>query len=344
MGDKNNWLGFDLLGIWAAILRHPFAVFGLPLLFCAFAVGLTWILGADQVATSRFKPEGANGDASRLAGLAAQFGVNVGGTGTGETVAFYAEVAKSREILEQLAGTTFTFATEPEAQDTLVGTPITLLGIEGDSPRETAIQAVDELRDRVSVTTDLESGLVTLRTTAPWAGLAEQLNARALELLNAFNVERRQTRASAERAFAERRAAEVGEDLKDAEKKLESFLDSNRSLEAPRIQFEYRRLQRQVELQQQVYSSLTQAVEQAKLDQVRETPVITVIEGPKGSARPMGAGVVANGLIGLLLGSLLGLALALGSEFLVRLRNTHPEKLEELAAINRGFARRLKIW
>jgi len=89
----------------------------------------------------------------------------------------------------------------------------------------------------------------------------------------------RQSQAAAERGFTEERMAEAQEELRAAENELQRFLQNNRQFQnSPELVFQHDRLQRRVAMRQQVYTSLVQSYEQARIDEVPNTPVITVVE------------------------------------------------------------------
>ena len=67
---------------------------------------------------------------------------------------------------------------------------------------------------------------------------------------------------------------------------MQQFLQTNRQLGSPALTFQRDRLQREVQLQQQVVTSLAQQYEENRIREVRDTPVITVIEPPILAARP----------------------------------------------------------
>jgi uncharacterized protein involved in exopolysaccharide biosynthesis len=129
--------------------------------------------------------------------------------------------------------------------------------------------------------------------------------------------------------FTEERLAAAQAALQEAERDLEQFLERNRSYEqSPALRFEYSRLQRRLDLRQSVYVALAQAHEQASIEAVRNTPVITVLDHPVGSAEK------AKSLFGMLflggaLGAVGGVGLAFVREYLDNYRLTH-------AAPNRG--------
>jgi len=53
---------------------------------------------------------------------------------------------------------------------------------------------------------------------------------------------------------------------------------------------------------------------------VRNTPVITIVDPPDLPVKPVPQGVIVNGIISLVLGTLLSIALAFGREFMRELQ------------------------
>jgi hypothetical protein len=76
------------------------------------------------------------------------------------------------------------------------------------------------------------------------------------------------------------------------------------------LRFQDERLAADISLQRQLFTTLSQAYEQAKIDEVRDTPVITVVELPEVPVRPDSRGVLLRALGGLFAGMLVGMALA----------------------------------
>jgi uncharacterized protein involved in exopolysaccharide biosynthesis len=99
--------------------------------------------------------------------------------------------------------------------------------------------------------------------------------------LNEFNAETRQSQGRARRQFVERRIAEAGGDLRAAEAQLRSFHERNRSWqESPTLTSQEGQLRRQVDIRQEVYLTLSREYETAKIEEVNDTPVITVVDPP----------------------------------------------------------------
>jgi uncharacterized protein involved in exopolysaccharide biosynthesis len=225
---------------------------------------------------------------------------------------FYVDLLESSEVLRPAAEAEYRFAVEPGSVDTIAGTYLDLAGIDAPSAEQRVQAGIDHLRDKAGASASVKSGVITLRTTASYPGLAESVNATILALLSDFDRDRRQAGARAEREFIEQRLEAAKEDLRTAENGLTAFLNRNARPESPRLIVEMERLQRQVMLRQQVFAGLAEAYEQTRIEEARNTPVLTIIDRPAGSARGH-RGVVMTVLIGLIVGivAAVGLVFAL---------------------------------
>jgi uncharacterized protein involved in exopolysaccharide biosynthesis len=145
---------------------------------------------------------------------------------------------------------------------------------------------------------------------------------RLLEGVNKFNLVTRQSQAGEERRFTEERLTAARASLRVAEDRLERFLRANRQLGSPGLIFERDRLQREVTLQQQVVVGLAQAHEDARIREVRDTPVITVIERPTLAAEPDPRGRLVILMSGTLIAFFVGILAALMRDGARRLRAT----------------------
>lgn len=326
----------SLLGLANTILRQQRLIVAMSGLGLVLAVTIFLMVGRSFEAQSTFTPQsGSGGDISRFAGLAAQFGFNLGGSSSGESLDFYVELLKSRELLEAVALTEYRFTLDEKSGKTLQGTLIELYDVDGDTPELRLREATDRLAESISASANHAAQIVTVRTRAPWRELSVQINQRVLDLIAEFNLEKRQTRAAEERRFVETRLAEAERELRAAEAELQEFLEQNRRRDgSPQLAFEQSRLQRRVDLRQQVYGSLAQAYEQARIEEVRNTPVITIIDSPERSARAVG-GLGRTGLAGLVVGGMLAVLIAFGREYVDRERVRRPEEFQEFDVLRR---------
>jgi uncharacterized protein involved in exopolysaccharide biosynthesis len=141
----------------------------------------------------------------------------------------------------------------------------------------------------------------------PTAALAQLVNERLLQGVNRFNLQTRQSQARAERRFAEDRLHAVRDDVRAVEDSLQQFLQRNRDFKnAPSLTFQHDRLQREVARRQQIYATLSELLEQARLDEVRDTPVITLVEAPYRPVRPDPRGLTFQLVLALAVGALAG--------------------------------------
>lgn len=324
-----------LVSVATVILRHLRLLILLPTIIFVLT---TWLLMARRqyVGQSKLSPQSTQNDASGLAGIAATFGMNVPIGRTGESLDFYAELLKSREVLNEVALTNYRFPMGPNEQDTLSGTLLDLYQIKGKTLDGRLARARGRLQRDIIATVRRPAGLIGLRTKARWPRLSEQINRRLLDLVNQFNTQRRQSQAGAERRFLEERLDSAGRELELARIAQRQFLEKNRVWQGdPRLTFENQQLAQQLALRQQVYETMSQSYEKARLDEVRNTPVITVVETPEGSRRREG-GLMIPALASLAVGSILALGLALALEYAARERAQHPEAYEGLRRLWRS--------
>jgi uncharacterized protein involved in exopolysaccharide biosynthesis len=107
--------------------------------------------------------------------------------------------------------------------------------------------------------------------------------------LNDFNVTTYQTTASAKRDFLERRLEQARLELSTSEGELRTFYTANRQYQqSPLLVFREAELRQAYELRKQNLVTLLTSFEQARLDQVRDTPVLTILDRPLLPARPTG--------------------------------------------------------
>lgn len=322
----------SILGFVAGLLRHRRWLIITPLVVGALSVANAY-LRREYIAESRFVPQKSGPDVSRLGGLAAQLGLMVGGTDGAESGEFYGTLLESRDLLVQAAETRYAFRPAGET-DSVTGTLIDLLEIKGRTTEDVRRAAISNLQARISVGTDTRAGTVILRVVMPTRELAEQVNRRLLVLVNEFNVARRQTQAAAEKGFSEQRSAEALEALEAAETDLRRFAERNRVQDDPSVRLQASRLQRRVDLRQQVYTELVQSFEQARLASIRNIPVVQVVDGPELSSEPS-VGLAFSAAIGLLLGFFLAVAGILVAEYFARQRVERPEEYENVSRMAR---------
>lgn len=315
------------------LLRYRWLVIGLPVL--AGAISLARSLTTPRTYTTRttFMSQSPASPSRVPSGALAQFGINLGPVGDPTlTPEFYVELLRSRPVLQRTVRDTFDV---PAGESTRRATLAQFYGSEEE--------AISKLQASIGTSIGQKTAVVTLTVRAPSPVLAQQLAAGLIEQLDHFNRARRKSRIGAERAFTEARLAETAMELRQAENVLQDFYTRNRDFDrSPELKFREERLAREVQTRQLMHSSLSQAFEQAKIDEVRDTPVITVIEEPAHPARPDSRNTVSRGLVAMAVALLLGILVAFGMESTKRARLTESDELVEMKSLGRELVMDLR--
>lgn len=278
--------GISPYRIGAALLRAWRWVLVLPTATALLALVALLVLPPSYTAVASFVPTSADASMSRLAGLAAQFGVPVGMSAAGVSPDFYAELLRSRTILEPTLRRQYVVPAPTRffglfGGDTLRGDLVALLEHDKGDAAKDFEETLEELAELLNAEVLLTSGQVRVSMATRYPSLSLDVVKEVLSQTQAFDIERRQTQASAEREFVEERLASFEKDLLAAEAGLMRFLTDNRQFQSsPTLMFEHDRLQREVALRHTLYSSTFQSYEQARVEEVRNTPVITIVETP----------------------------------------------------------------
>lgn len=339
-GDGENE-GMSTFALANHLLRHARVVILLPLL--AFVLTAAYISTRDQnyVATSRFLSAKADfGSANAGGGVVSQLNRLVGGSSGNSDLMFYRFLVPSTAFLREAAKSEYEFTRTTDSGDpeTVRGTLAEIYG--GNPPNESADERASLGILKSLVTSNLEpgTGFVSITVQAPWPGLAVAVNNRLLDLVNEFNVEQRQSQAAAEREFVEMRLAQAQAELEEVEAELVSFLERNQRIDqAPRLRYEAMRLESAVELKRAINSSLAQSYEQARINEVRNTPVVNVVERPEDTVyRPdPGNAPLRYGMMAFLIVALLIIGFLAVRAYFARQSEEHPDDFHEFRRLAR---------
>lgn len=314
-------------------------------------------------------PGGLSGSLSMLRG----FGINLGSASTGLTPEAYPDIVRSREVRLAVVRDTFyidalgreaTFIAYVNAPGGVlstvaqytIGLPGLLLSALRDTPDAVAArttapgrlseeedEAIEVLSDLISVSEDLDTGLMRIGATTEEPLLSAELTRHLIDHLAERVRAVRTEKARQNLAFIEARFGDAAEELRRAEEALARFNDQNQSITSARLRTEQDRLQRQVSFKAQLYEDLQAQLTQAQIDLQRSEPVLTVLEAPMVPARPSGPRRALTVALSLLFGLVLGVGIAF-LRAAVQAQDADPEerrKLDEIrAALPFGRKRR----
>lgn len=318
----------SLLSVLNSLLRHRGAI--LLIAFVTAVSFATYALTRPRTYTSvaSFMPEVRQSAGS---GIAAQLGMILPGNDVSESPQFYVDLLRSRQILGSAVDSAYQVRTPNGTKS------MTLSALYGGNDENAAIRrelAIARLSNSLVTAVSTRTGVVTVRVAATDPNLAQAITHRLIDLLGEFNLRRRQTRASSERRFSEERLQAIRGELRTAEDRLQYFMQSNRDYRnSPGLYLQQQRFESDVTLLRQVVTTLQQATEQAKIDEVRDTPTITIIESPSVPVRPDARGAIKFALLGGVLGLVLGMTFTFLRELMSRAdlrRSTEFEEFVEL--------------
>jgi hypothetical protein len=271
------YAGVDAQLVWARLWATPRRTLGLVLgsAVAAFVVssflprwyksGATLVVDTGQQTNL--------GAATGVLGFAAQLGL---GAGAGPTnPMFYEAFLKSRSLQERVTTAQFPLGEHGELR--------TLEQYWSHKEHPTAknhIGALRKLARHVETSANPRTQQVAFKVEGPSMRVAKLMADTMLAALNDLVVQVRRKRATAEREFLEGRFYSLADSLRVREEALRRFYEQNRNLSSPQLQFEDRRLRREVERVQSVYAQLGTQLEQARIQEVRDTPALTVLDRP----------------------------------------------------------------
>lgn len=272
-----------LIELAAIAMRHRRAVLGatggVPLLVIAIVL----IIGARYTASTTIIQQQPDAN-STIATVAQQFGLTLPSTDESQSPLFYTDFLNARPTLALVVR----MKVHPNGDSAhAVSLRQYLYDHHGDSSYLEE-RAIDKLDSRVDAVASLKTGVITISVTDRDKYVATEVAQKLLAILTDYNNRVRQTQAHAEREFAQQRLAQLDSNVRVAEDRAQDFLVANRAgfQSSPKLSFEYDRIMRDVQLLRATLTSVAQAFEQARLDEVRDTPLMTVIAAPTIPGRP----------------------------------------------------------
>lgn len=253
------------------------------------AQGIAFVLPKGYTSSASFTPEDTkpNQLPGALAGVAGQLGLLQGGGN--QSPEFYVRLLNSRDVRERIL-------LEPIEGQTLVQRYGT-----GGRP-DSLDKANRKLGKDYSVSVDRTANIVRLDVELGSPSVARAVCESFLAEVSRFNSSLRRTLAGERRRFAERQLSDASVELADAENALRDFLSRNRGGASPTLQFERARLDRRLTLAQDLYLNLSHQVQTSRLDEVNDTPLISVVETPNLPTRKSRPNRILIGIMALALG------------------------------------------
>ena len=267
-----------VLSLWSAkwkLILINFSTFVLALIYLLFFTEPFY------ESTVSILPEYGS-KSSTLSGLASLAGINLGEAAPSE---IYENLINSESVMERVIYTKY----ETEKFDK----PVNLfeyfeIKVDDNYPSELQQRknflSIYKSLTNGNIKTDIErmTKILTVTVTMPESKLSSDVANEVVASLDNYIRTKRKSYASEQRYYLEKRIEQVKDSLTITEEHLKKFREQNRVIaQSPQLLLEQSRLTRTVEILQAVYIELTKQLEIAKIDEIRDTPVINIKEEAK---------------------------------------------------------------
>ncbi len=329
------------LQVLVLLVRRWKTIVATPLILAVAALAISFLIPPSYRSSVTFVPERAEGPrlAGALGGLVGQLGFSLGGATPNESPQFYRAVAQSREVIDSILVRPFA---RPGSNTEDQATLLDILRIGGSSPEERLYKGRRKFRKRLVISIDRETDIVKLYVEMPGAALAAVVVEHLFNELQAFNLQTRQSSARARREFLEGRVAHAAQELGDTEADLRDFLQRNRLYQSsPELVFENDRLNRAVQLRQELYLTLSREYEMARVEEVNDAPLLTLIEPARAPVRKSSPRRVLITVAGFAAGLALAFVIVGGQAYRSRLQQEQGDAYNELTLALRQARRQV---
>ena len=214
---------------------------------------------------------------SQLSGLASLAGVSVG---QGSPTEVYQNLLTSEAVLAPVIYAKYKTERFPDSVDL-----IQYFRVKPDKSLPPDVQKRDmflkELKDlaKSGITTDLDrmSKILTVTAKMPEAQFSADVVNNLVRSLDNYIRIKRKSFATDQLLYIEQRMGEVKDSLTVAEDNLRDFREQNRMVvQSPELMLVQTRLSRNVEILSAVYLELSRQYELAKIDEIKDTPIVNV--------------------------------------------------------------------
>tara|TARA_Y100000590_G_scaffold122400_1_gene140070 strand:- start:11 stop:1438 length:1428 start_codon:yes stop_codon:yes gene_type:complete len=285
-------------------------------------------------------PEKTSSTMGSLAGLASQFGVNVPTASQTDlsSPSLFPELIRSRAFAEKILEKSFYTHKFQKSLSLLA-----ILTV-GDNPVSTGkdtlvTNALSALSQLIKYKKEPGDRFSIIEVKAAEAVFARDLATVVIEELEKLNRYYKSKRTSDKIVFINNRINSVKNDLLMSEKNLKSFNEQNRQISSPALELEQERLARDVEVQKNIYMTLKQQLELAKIEEVQEASILQVLDEPQTPLNPVNINVFSTVVLGAFAGLGLGVLLGFGRSYF---NNSNIDERKKLRRVRNFIKKKIK--
>ncbi len=311
--SNNNHENIRIHDIIATLWNRRGRIIGITIIFILLSAGYALLQKEIYVATATILPESedrAMGQFAQFAGVMSMAGLSPGQMSETEV---YPAMMKSETILHDVIYKEYKTGEHNE--------PVNLIefwDIRGRTEREQYQETLRKLRDEVlSIEIARDSRIISVSISTHDPYISADIANTIADKLDEYVLTKRRTRASQQRRWLDQRLSEVHSDLVRSEEALKDFRLKNRRIgDSPELLMEQERHLREVEMHAGVFLELTKQHEMIKVQEIRDMPVVQVLDYAAPPVNASGPGKRRVLLIGTLLGLFTGVLTVYGNRLL----------------------------
>jgi len=237
-----------------------------------------------------FPSFGESGNNSNLLSMASNFGISLPSQFKETDILsadMYPAIIKSRTLAKTVLGKEFNSGGNDEGMSLLSILTEPKDFINADSSKIIAKMIKYFSEEIVNISQNPETPLFTLKILTKDPLLSAQIASTVIEELDKLQIEFKSHEILQKKEFIEERIKDVEIELRKTERTLEKFRMQNKQISySPSLLLEQERLERETQVQTEVYISLKQQYETVKIEEVQETSFVQVLDKPNIPNKP----------------------------------------------------------
>ena len=258
-----------------------------------------------------FIPSSITTQNSGFAGLANQFGVNIPSATSDDlsNPSLFPELLQSRTFAEKVLDKEF--FTEK------YGKKLKLLSIltHGDKPstvgKDTLVtMALGAFKNMVAFSKSRESKFSNIRVVTNEPVFSRDLAKEILIELEKLNRYYKNKAVNEKIKFIEQRILTIIKELESSEQQLKEFNENNQQILSPTLRLQVDRLERDVDVSKNVYLTLKQEYELAKIEEIQKSSIVQVVDPPQIPLKDFNIHVLSKTILAISAGLTLGFLIA----------------------------------
>ena len=258
-------------------------IIAITLLSISFAIAYVFFIAHPvYVTTAKLLPTGEGNSLSDIQGLASQFGLSIPFQG-GSNLSFtdiYPEIVKSRQLIAIILEKKFN--TRKYGQKQLLKNILSRqYRLDKYDVDERFKRASEILQDNIKISKARLTSIVTLEVGAIEPDFAVDLTNAIINESDKLQRQFKTHQVSDKRSFIQDRIKDVKKDLETAQEDLKEFREKNRQVQySPALLLEEERLTTEMDVKKEIFSTLKQQFELAKIEEVEEGATVQILDKP----------------------------------------------------------------